>query len=103
VWVEAPSPEEILMLESASGCVAETCAVSPALLEVALIKWLARHGEARAAAWKETAGGFKVPMPVVRRFPGGTLRLVEGAASVMALRDARPASDGAFPALVLLS
>jgi hypothetical protein len=103
LWVEAPPPEEIQKLEAASGCIAGTCEVSPALLELALIKWAAQHGESAPAPWTQTEdGGYKVPMPVVRRSEGGTLRLVGGAASLIALRSAKPANDRTFPALVLM-
>lgn len=104
VWVEAPSAEEVHKLEASSGCVAGTCALSPALLELALIKWSAKHGEPAPAPWVETQGGFKVPIPVLRRFEGGTLRLFDAAGSVVALRSANPVNGGGtVPALVLMS
>lgn len=103
LWVEAPSAAELQRLEADSGCKVGTCALSPALLELALIKWSAKHGEPPPAAWVETESGYKVPMPVLRRFEGGTLRLLDAAGSVVALRSADPARGGTVPALVLMS
>lgn len=99
-WAEIPAAPQLAQLEERANCGFATAGVLPEMLQVALIAWMAQHGRPRPAQWQRVAEGVKVPIPVVRRLDGGNLQLLEGAGSVLALMEAKPPSDGLFPALL---